>query len=123
MNMSSYSCCRIEAGESAEVENLGELLGTIAEPNRLRVLCILQADGSHCVCDLNTHMPDVSQSLLSHHLADLREAGLVMSEKRGLKVYYSLTPKGAHITRTVLELTKKGNKDEHRSRGHRVPNL
>ena len=122
MNMNSYSCCNVEAGESAEVESLGELLGTIAEPNRLRVLCILQADGSHCVCDLNKHMPEVSQSLLSHHLADLREAGLVTSEKDGLKVYYSLTPKGAHITHTVLELTKKGN-HEHRSRGHRVPNL
>ncbi len=105
--MNSYSCCTVEAGESAEVESLGELLGTIAEPNRLRVLCILQADGSHCVCDLNKHMPDISQSLLSHHLADLREAGLVTSEKQGLKVYYSLTHKGAHITQTVLNLTNR----------------
>ena len=123
MNMNSYICCSVAAGESAEVENLSELLSTIAEPNRLRVLCILQADGSHCVCDLNKHMPEVSQSLLSHHLADLREAGLVTSEKKGLKVYYSLTPRGAHITHTVLELTKKGEQHEHRSRGHRVPNL
>ena len=122
MNMSSYSCCNVEANESAGVENLSELLSTIAEPNRLRVLCILQADGSHCVCDLNKHMPEVSQSLLSHHLADLREAGLVTSEKEGLKVYYSLTHRGAHITRTVLDLTEK-EQHEHRSRGHRVPNL
>lgn len=122
MNMDSYSCCRVETGESAGVESLSELLGAIAEPNRLRVLCILQTDGSHCVCDLNAHMPEVSQSLLSHHLADLREAGLVTSEKEGLKVYYSLTHKGAHITRTVLNLTKKEH-HEHRSRGHRLPHL
>lgn len=122
MNMNSYICCSVAAREGAEVENLGELLGTIAEPNRLRVLCILQTDGSHCVCDLNKHMPEVSQSLLSHHLADLRGAGLVKSEKQGLKVYYSLTHKGTHITQTVLSLTKKEH-DEHRSRGHRVPHL
>jgi DNA-binding transcriptional ArsR family regulator len=49
-------------------------------------------------------MKDVSQSLLSHHLADLRGAGLVESEKRGLKVYYKLTEKGSSITNNVLLL-------------------
>jgi ArsR family transcriptional regulator len=90
-----------------EVESLSSVLKVIAEPNRLRVLCILQTDGSYCVCELEAHMPEVSQSLLSHHLADLRAAGLVQSEKEGLKVYYSLTHKGKHITQTVLSLTKK----------------
>lgn len=53
-------------------------------------------------------MKDVSQSLLSHHLADLREAGLVESEKRGLRAYYKLTKLGAETTDTVMSLTTKG---------------
>lgn len=53
-------------------------------------------------------MKDVSQSLLSHHLADLRDAGLVESEKRGLRVYYRLTKLGSDTTNKVLSLKSKG---------------
>ena len=75
MNMSSYSCCH----SSVDTGNLAELSATlklVAEPNRLRILCILGDEGTHCVCEFTEHMPTVSQSLLSHHLADLRGAGL-----------------------------------------------
>lgn len=64
------------------------------------------------MCEFSEHMKDVSQSLLSHHLADLRGAGLVGSEKRGLKVYYSLTEKGTEVTNTVLSLVTGGDKNE-----------
>ena len=106
MNMRSYDCCNTNQ-TSDTVGSLATMLKIISEPNRLRILCILQADREHCVCELLEHVPDMSQSLLSHHLADLKEAGLITSEKRGAKVYYSLTPTGADVTKTVLSLTKK----------------
>jgi DNA-binding transcriptional ArsR family regulator len=56
-------------------------------------------------------MKDVSQSLLSHHLADLRAADMVVSEKRGLKVYYKLTEQGMKITNRVLAI-QQGVADE-----------
>jgi len=53
---------------------------------------------------------DMSQSLISHHLKDLKEAGLVTDEKRGLRVYYSLTDKGKRITNLLLSFPQKGVK-------------
>lgn len=106
MNMHSYDCCSTTQ-TSDTVTSLADILKIISEPNRLRILCILQADREHCVCELLEHVPEMSQSLLSHHLADLKNAGLVTSEKRGAKVYYMLTTTGANVTRTVLSLTKK----------------
>lgn len=103
MNMRSYSCCS-PSDVSADITSLASILKTISEPNRLRILCLLQNSEERCVCEFSEHMKDVSQSLLSHHLADLRGAGLVESEKRGLKVYYKLTVKGSSITNNVLSL-------------------
>lgn len=105
--MRSYVCCS-QTQTSDDVVALATTLRVISEPNRLRILCVLQAEAEHCVCELMEHLPDVSQSLLSHHLADLKTAGLVESEKRGAKVYYQLSDNGAAVTKTVLSLTKKG---------------
>jgi len=46
----------------------------------------------------------LSQSLISHHLKDLKEAGIVIDEKRGLYVYYSLTKKGERIINSIFSL-------------------
>jgi len=47
---------------------------------------------------------DLSQSLISHHLKDLKEMGVVSDEKRGLRVYYSLTQKGVKITNLLFSI-------------------
>lgn len=96
MNMNSCSCCDAQIAD-ATVE-LGKLLRLIGDEKRLQLLTILSDEGSHCVCEFNDHMKRTSQSLLSHHLADLREAGLVEATKQGLRVYYQLTDRGRHVT-------------------------
>ena len=106
MNMHSYTCCS-DAVQSAEIASLASTLKIISEPNRLRILCALQNGKEHCVCELTDHLKDISQSLLSHHIADLRHAGLIAGEKRGLRVYYRLTTAGTTVTKTVLLLTKQ----------------
>ena len=42
---------------------------------------------------------DVEQSLLSHHLAQLREAGLVEATRDGKAVLYQLAPKVSAATK------------------------
>ncbi len=65
---------------------LSELLKTIADTNRLRILALL--DGRiPCVCDLEAALL-LNQSNLSRHLNRLRHAGLVQATKKGLFVYY-----------------------------------
>jgi len=105
MNMGSYNCCSLTSKESKRVESLSSLLRLVSEESRLKLLCILRY-GEHCVCELMDHV-EMSQSLISHHLKDLKDAGVVKDEKRGLRVYYTLTNKGKHITNLLFSISQK----------------
>lgn len=102
MNMSSYKCCAVDSVEFGQVQSLSPLLKLVAEPSRLKILCILR-QGEHCVCEFEKHL-NFSQSLLSHHLADLRLAGLISGVKHGLNVHYSLTDEGKRIVEHIFSL-------------------
>jgi DNA-binding transcriptional ArsR family regulator len=105
MNVDSYSCCTPKSADSVRVTKLTELLKVVSEESRLKLLCILRR-GKHCVCELSTHA-HLSKSLISHHLRDLKEAGIVSHNKQGLRVYYALTNKGKRVTDSVLSLIGK----------------
>ena len=105
MNMYSYKCCDKQTPESGNIIDQLDLLKLIAEENRLRLLCIL-INGEHCVTELLGHVK-LSQSLVSHHLADLRKAFNVTSEKRGREVFYRLSPRGANLLIILRELSDR----------------
>lgn len=65
------------------------LFQALADENRLRIVEVLRS-GEHCVCDLQASL-DLGQSLLSHHLRVLREAGVVRSRRDGRWVHYQLS--------------------------------
>ena len=100
--MGSYSCCIPDKHEFKHVSSLSTLLKLVGEESRLKILCILK-QGQHCVCEIEEHI-NQSQSLISHHLKDLKEAGMVLDEKKGLYNYYSLTKKGKEITDLVFQI-------------------
>ncbi len=102
MNMRSYNCCKKDSKNNQELRSLIPLLKVVGEESRLKILCILRR-GEHCVCELQEHL-SVSQSLLSHHLKDLKGAEVVADRKEGLKVYYTLTPKGKKATDALFNL-------------------
>lgn len=105
MNMDSYRCCLSTSRAGRDIVELSALLKLVAEESRLKLLCILSS-GECCVCELVKHV-DLSQSLISHHLKDLKDAGIVADDKRGLRVYYSLTDKGRHITDLLFKVYAK----------------
>lgn len=100
--MNSYNCCQPSSKESKYVASLSSLLKIVSEESRLKILCILR-NGKHCVCELIDHV-GLSQSLISHHLKDLKDIGVVDDEKKGLRVYYSLTKKGERIINLLFKL-------------------
>ncbi len=65
-------------------------LKVLADPTRLEVVRVL-LDGPRHVGELNERV-GVEQSLLSHHLRVLREAGLVTAERDGKAMQYQLAP-------------------------------
>lgn len=77
------------------------LLKALANENRLMILCTLLA-GEISVGELNARVP-LSQSALSQHLANLREAGLVNTRKEAQTVYYQLQGDEAQKIIAVLQ--------------------
>jgi len=102
MNMHSYDYCFKTSPKSNKVWELSSLLKIISENSRLQILCILQT-GEHCVCKL-MEVTNLSQSLISHHLKDLKDSNLVSSKKVGKWVHYSLTDEGKRITNLLFQI-------------------
>jgi DNA-binding transcriptional ArsR family regulator len=67
-----------------------EALKFLSDKNRLRILALL-TEAETCVCDLIDAL-DLSQTLVSYHLAKLRKAGLVRARRDAQWVHYSLDP-------------------------------
>jgi len=75
----------------------------LGDETRLRLLEILTA-GERSVADL-MELTELGQSLVSHHLRSLREAGLVRDRRDGRWVYYSIAGPALTATRlTIYEL-------------------
>jgi ArsR family transcriptional regulator len=75
--------------EAADAERLASALKAIADPARLRLLGLIQAQPGHeaCVCHL-TEPLGLSQPTVSHHLKVLLLAGPVQREQRGSWAYF-----------------------------------
>ena len=62
----------------------------LGDSHRLAILATLAgAEDEVCVCDFTSGLP-LNQPTVSHHLKILRDAGLVIGERRGTWVYYRL---------------------------------
>ena len=73
--------------EAAEIASLAK---AIADPTRVQILHALKsATEPVCVCDF-TDAFELGQPTISHHLAKLKTAGLVDSDKRGVWAFYFL---------------------------------
>ncbi len=73
----------------------------LGDPTRLSIAAALRDGGELCVCDL-AWVSERSDQLVSHHVRQLRSAGLVSSRRDGKMVMYALTPQGAALLAAVL---------------------
>lgn len=67
------------------------LLSALADPVRLSFVRQLVENDGVCACDFS-ECCTVSQPTISHHLKVLRDAGVVVSERQGTNIVYSLAP-------------------------------
>ena len=74
--------------DAMSIEQRVELFKALADPNRLEILSILARD-VRCNCHLQDLL-DLAPNLLSYHLKILREAGLIVGERRGRWIDYSI---------------------------------
>ena len=66
-----------------------KIFKALGHPSRL-AMCDALRSGEKCVCELQS-LAGVDMSTVSKHLALLREAGIVSSEKRGTNIFYRLS--------------------------------
>ena len=84
-------------------EQLTELMKTLADTTRLQIVVTLRDLGDAvCVCDCTAFF-GLSQPTVSHHLARLREAGLLDVSRKGGWAYYSLRRDLAAPIRRVID--------------------
>jgi ArsR family transcriptional regulator, arsenate/arsenite/antimonite-responsive transcriptional repressor len=95
-------CCGLPDVDATWAEGTAELMKVLADPTRLTMVASLwKADAPICICDFTAGL-GLRQPTISHHMAKLKEFGLVDSEKRGIWVYYQLRADLAPVTRKVL---------------------
>ena len=83
-------CCALPDVDATWAQSTSELMKALADPARLTMLAALsKAKSPVCICDFTAEL-GLAQATVSHHMAKLREAGLVDCEKKGIWTYYWL---------------------------------
>lgn len=75
-------------GMAAKAAEVAILLGTMANPVRLLILCTL-VEGEKPVHEL-VALSGITQGAVSQHLAKMRDLKLVATRRDGQTIYYSL---------------------------------
>jgi ArsR family transcriptional regulator len=80
----------------------------LADDTRLKSLLLVYLEDELCVCDLITAL-QMSQPKISRHLAALRQCQLLVDERRGKWVYYTVNPQLPSWAVEVLATTAYNN--------------
>lgn len=99
-------CCNPVAAPlpEARAAELAAIHRALADPTRVQMVHILAAATEPvCVCDFTAAF-ELGQPTISHHLARLRDAGLVTSSKRGIWAFYQLDPGMSDAARRAVAL-------------------
>lgn len=72
------------------IEEKAKLFKSLSDPNRLRILKMLQIKPL-CVCEI-TDVLQLATSTVSKHLSILKETGFIIEKKEGKWVNYMINP-------------------------------
>ena len=97
----------------AKYEARAKVIKALAHPARLMIVDELAERGERCVCEL-TELVGTDMSTVSRHLSQLKNAGLVVDEKRGTMVYYRLRVKCLTHFFSCVETVLEQNAADHR---------
>ncbi|TPE42889.1 ArsR/SmtB family transcription factor [Pontibacter mangrovi] len=76
--------------EQKALEKTAYVLKCVAHPVRISIIDLLTQRDRLTVSQLQRVL-QIEQSLLSHHLTNMRDKGLVDTQREGKNVFYSLT--------------------------------
>jgi ArsR family transcriptional regulator, arsenate/arsenite/antimonite-responsive transcriptional repressor len=99
-------CAPVAAGPMSDADALqiALRLKALADPVRVKIVSHLfsSSAGETISGELATVL-DLSESTVSHHLNQLRKAGLVVSDRRGMNVFHRVRPDALQALCTALD--------------------
>ncbi|MHC4562820.1 MAG: ArsR/SmtB family transcription factor [Planctomycetota bacterium] len=103
---------------TADVDQLAGMFKALSNPNRLQIFLRLvqccdgrprrrRSDESLCACVGELGEPfDIAASTLSHHIKELRQAGLIEIQRRGQNVECRIAPEPLQLLAEFFEGTQ-----------------
>lgn len=91
-------------------DTLASLFKALSEPTRVRILALLLERSELCVCDLVDTLA-LSQSVISRHLAYLRNNDVVIARREGVWMYYQLSEYAQSDLMPLLNFIKQSTVD------------
>ncbi len=99
-------CAPVAAGPMSDADalHIALRLKALADPVRVKIVSYLfsSAAGEEISGELAAVL-DLSESTVSHHLTQLRKAGLVVSDRRGMNVFHRVRPEALQALCTALD--------------------
>ncbi|GGM05216.1 hypothetical protein GCM10010099_21680 [Streptomyces cinereus] len=71
--------------------NKTDFLKALSDPTRLKIVQLLNQKQALCVCDIISEL-DQPQPTISRHLNQLKQIGILESERKGTWIWYSISP-------------------------------
>lgn len=97
-------CAPVASGPMSDDDalHIALRLKALADPVRVKLVAHLFSAGEEVSGQLATVL-DISESTVSHHLTQLRKAGLVASERRGMNVFHRVRPEALQALCAALD--------------------
>src|SRR5688500_3946146 len=101
--MTSMDCCSLSDAPLSETQadQLARAFAALGDPVRLRLFSMIAAAGTACSCNLVEPLGK-SQPTVSHHTKVLADAGLIVGEKFGRWVNWTVVPERLEQLRAAL---------------------
>tara|TARA_B100000795_G_C22570739_1_gene349979 strand:- start:52 stop:402 length:351 start_codon:yes stop_codon:yes gene_type:complete len=84
-----------------------DFYSALSHPMRLRAIILITHMNELCVCEL-THTLGLAQPVISRHLAQLKETGILLARKQGQWVYYRINDELPKWALDVIRITLNG---------------
>lgn len=117
--MEGLKCIRLEA-DAGQIRRCKERVAALDEPVqetagilslagnavRLKIILLLSEESRLCPCDLSDIL-GMSIPAVSQHLRKLKDRKVVLTDKQGPTIYYSLNPRNQALLDPVLDQLKQ----------------
>lgn len=107
LDLDKAEALRASPPPEADTELAARRAKALGDPTRLALASWLRQTDELCVCDL-AWISGRAENLVSHHLRQLRSAGLVSSRRDGKMVLYAVTPAGHQLLAALDSTIESG---------------